>query len=846
MARTRRGGLLLRSPLSDELTKAKAETWPKDRVFAALRKLGPAGSDADAKKALADLYKDGTDERWMAERLLAHGPEPLWPAAELDQRSGHAPGPEAGIAATLPYPPEVGKTTAKPVKAFFFPGMTARRALIIGGVHGDEPQGARVVESLRVELEAMATKGTKPHFTVILIPVLIERTHDPKLEKPKKRYVGGIEPNRTFPRPREDYADVRARVKAGQPELMMDDPKKPGKLKEATGKGATSEMIPETRALIALIERFKPERIASVHAHSIDAKGLGRPGDDPGVFVDPRLPKPGKTNDAEVKDDDALAEAMLAGGQGRVPQGLRGGKNDPYLGNVGGSKSFAAPTVRYAASHPQGHSLGDWAPAPTATREGITTVTVEVPQYGDDVSKADKLAVEEAHRDVLRDIFLGDPAAVAAAMALAKAAAAVKKAVMEAIFGPAAVGPQLQRKGWDDAREGGWNEAPRAVTGTQRIPVMGLKKGLQSEDPQGHTKESAKERAIVIVPDGVDLSKEVDVLLHFHGWAAGGFRERKTKGDQGPAGSVHDVEDDRIPQQLAAKGRNIVGVLPQGTDFSSFGISDPQGYVKDALALAAAELPKLLPKLTSPVTITPGRVIVSGHSGGGVAAAAATGKLTATAPTDDAGWARSTPIFLFDAINGTTELGTVVDMAIRWLEADLVRLNASSTPDALLDRRGIKLRSTHSNANDRYKALNVGDGSYMYKEKLVTISKKQSLKGRIDDWFDTRKAAFGTSLTSAVVTKWRAQYDVPEKELGGAHEHTVGTGQTAEGEGKKRLPAPAGVTGPSKTVGVPEYSGGGALDESLSKLPALVPPPPPPKHTQVEGQPDADAETAYA
>jgi len=379
----------------------------------------------------------------MAERLLAHGPEPLWPAADIDQRAGHAPGPEAGIEATLPYPPEAGKTKAKPVKAYFFPGVTARRALIIGGVHGSEPQGARVVESLRVELEAMAKAGTKPHFTVILIPVLIERTHDPKLEKPKARYVDKrIEPNRTFPRPGEDYADVRARVKAGQPELMMDDPRKPGKLKEATGKHATSEMIPETRALIALIERFSPERIASVHAHSIDAKGLGRPGDDPGVFVDPRLAKPGKTNDAEVKDDDALAEAMLAGGRGRAPQGLQGTKNDPYLGNVGGTKPFAAPTVRYAASHPQGHSLGDWAPAPTATREGITTVTVEIPQYGDDVTKADKVAVEEGHRDVLRDIFLGDPAAVAAAMALAKAAAAIKQAVIEAIMGPPAAGPQ--------------------------------------------------------------------------------------------------------------------------------------------------------------------------------------------------------------------------------------------------------------------------------------------------------------------------------------------------------------------------------------------------------------------
>ncbi|MDP9294904.1 MAG: hypothetical protein M3O90_10870 [Actinomycetota bacterium] len=415
--------------------------------------------------------------------------------------------------------------------------------------------------------------------------------------------------------------------------------------------------------------------------------------------------------------------------------------------------------------------------------------------------------------------------------------------------GNAAVARLLQReKG--EPRKGGWNEAPRAVTGTQRIPIKGLKKGNQANDPQDFTDEYAAGRAVVIVPDGVDLSQEVDVLLHFHGYWAGGYRERKTKGDQGPAGSVHDVEDDRIPQQLASKGRNIVGVLPQGTNKSGFGISDPEGYVKDALALAAAVLPSLLPKLTSPVTITPGRIIVTGHSGGGPAASAAAAKLTATAPADDAAWARATPMFLFDAINGTGELATVAGLVKQWLEADLVRLNASSNPDKLLDRRGIKLRSTHSANYGAYKALNVGDASYTYKEKLVTISKKQSLKGQIDTWFTDRAGAFGSGLTSAVVTKWRGQYDVPEKEQGGAHEYTLGTGKTAEEEGKARLPSPAGVTAPSKKVpapGVPEYSGGGNLDESLSKLPVLVPPPPAPKHTQIEGAPDAeDADTAYA
>jgi hypothetical protein len=437
VARERR---LLRSKLSDELGKAKTDAWTKDKVFALLRQHGPAASDADAKAAIAALYKDGTDERWMAEKLLAFGPEPLWPASDLDDRAKHAPGPEAGIEADLPYPPEAGTKPPPPVEAFFFPGVTTRRALIIGGVHGSEPQGARVVEGLRQELETMAAAGKKPHFTVILVPVLIKRTHDPKLEKPKSRYVGKVEPNRTFPRPGEDYSDVRARVKAGKPELMMDDPAAPGGMREPTGKHATTVMLPETRALVALIERYAPERIASVHAHSIDPKGLGRPGDDPGVFVDPRKPRAGKTNAAQVAEDDALAQAMVEEGQMRVPAGLHDTANDPYLGNVGGKTPFPTPTVRYAASHPEGHSLGDWAPAPTATREGITTVTIEVPQYGASVPAADKAAVEEAHRDVLRDIFLGDPAQVAAA---AKTRALIREIAKQAKKGLDAAGDWL-------------------------------------------------------------------------------------------------------------------------------------------------------------------------------------------------------------------------------------------------------------------------------------------------------------------------------------------------------------------------------------------------------------------
>jgi len=80
------------------------------------------------------------------------------------------------------------------------------------------------------------------------------------------------------------------------------------------------------------------------------------------------------------------------------------------MGNVAGG----GWTVHYAptADHPQGTSLGMYAPEPVpGVREGITTITIEVPQYQE--SSAGSLpAVEDLDRDLLADIFLEDPSTV--------------------------------------------------------------------------------------------------------------------------------------------------------------------------------------------------------------------------------------------------------------------------------------------------------------------------------------------------------------------------------------------------------------------------------------------------
>jgi hypothetical protein len=276
----------------------------------------------------------------------------------------------------------------------------------------------------RTLLETRSRAGNPPHFTTILVPVLNARTHDPALRQQRQRHIPrdptarpsrateatGIEPNRTFPAPGEDYSDARARVAAGQPELVYTPPA--GTTPPRVTGNETTEMIPETRALIQLIERFRPERIASVHAHSIDPAGVGRRGDDPGVFVDPameRLPQDGRLQ--ERAGSRALGERMLSEGRRRaagLPPAVRDNRRDPFLGNVGGDVTYDPN-----APHPRGYSLGDWAPVPTRTREGITTITVEVPQYGRETnppSAAQLQQVEDLHRDVLAEIFLGpDP-----------------------------------------------------------------------------------------------------------------------------------------------------------------------------------------------------------------------------------------------------------------------------------------------------------------------------------------------------------------------------------------------------------------------------------------------------
>jgi hypothetical protein len=429
------GDLAAPQKLPEQLRSAWNARGNKQEIFHILRQQQQFPLHPTVITELQSMFAQGSDERWLAEALARHGPEPLWPLAEIKARVGHAqklrsePG---NYKATLPDPNPGGplpkelakcvdklKTSELP-SAFFFPGRSDRRALIISGVHGDEKRGVQVVEGLRSLLATNSAKGNKPFFTTILVPVVIPRTR----AKGKRNVPGGIgmdnkgtvvcrevEPNRNFPMPGEDLVAAQARGKTivTAPELMIRDAS--GRLRPPKGVDRTSiRMLPETRILMSLIERFQPERLASVHDHSLvsrchpcNGKEARCGGEGPGIFVDPRGidPASGKiTNIAQVQEDDRLATRMVEEAMKRLPC-----MNDAFR-PFDGNRALFPMTIRYfSPQRVEGNSLGDWAPVPAGTRPGITTLTIEVPKYKPAQATAERRVID-LHLDLLQQKFL--------------------------------------------------------------------------------------------------------------------------------------------------------------------------------------------------------------------------------------------------------------------------------------------------------------------------------------------------------------------------------------------------------------------------------------------------------
>jgi hypothetical protein len=360
------------------------------REAAGNRAFGQLVRAAVARDPAADLKKVGVDDSWLADRLGAS---------------------------------ELGKTAGKrSIELRFFPGKTARRALVIGGVHGTERQGVQVARLLEKDLAA-----TPSDFSVLLVPVLFpdNAASGPlgiREEKDKPT-------NRNFPDPGKDLA-----ASGG---------------KDAMGR----DILPENQLLMQLMERFKPERIISLHGTQHPEKA--------GVFYDPReltaeearspaasaRPRPSdsegssearyralykhKLAAAEAADKDLslraaeLIDAATTGVKGREARDLGTGartkkqrdarkQHGSVAGNVG--KSGDLDTGHWGGEVPGGTSLGDY-----ASSRGTSIFTVEPPvnrniadyRKGGDtdkdkVNQADRTTELQAYADAVRTVLLAN------------------------------------------------------------------------------------------------------------------------------------------------------------------------------------------------------------------------------------------------------------------------------------------------------------------------------------------------------------------------------------------------------------------------------------------------------
>lgn len=191
-----------------------------------------------------------------------------------------------------------------------------------------------------------------------------------------------------------------------------------------------------------------------------------------------------------------------------------------------------------------------------------------------------------------------------------------------------------------------------AIKGVRRIPIQDLPHGFKGTE-KGPAFESPEQRAVVLIPNTVkpaasDKNKQVsvDVLLHLHGHGVG-YRQLRPGQHDAPnvlkEGELRDVKLYEMEQQLLSHVANsqkfIIAVLPQGSELSAFG---KVGANSDAYLQEVFD--KLIPKYL-PENAVPGRVIVSGHSGGGPTA------MTIANQREQAG--KRTDVFLFDAINSS-------------------------------------------------------------------------------------------------------------------------------------------------------------------------------------------------
>lgn len=272
---------------------------------------------------------------------------------------------ETIVTRSIPFHGTIGYSSAgRPIEAWYFPGKSTKRALIIGGVHGSELSSIELAGKIISELSAKPDN----YYSVVVIPCLFPDNAHASDNRPSE--IGGVmnigryshsnapDPNRQMPAPGTAFDSRNPLDFAGR---MIES---------------------ENQLLLSVIQKFKPERIANLHAIR-DTKRAG-------IYADPRTDSRGIA--LEYHSDSALAVNMamhIDVNGGWVPGNQLSDRPsslyycDPPVAAEGTAqrRNFQGSKLPNGRGH--GVSLGTWATTAVdnPARPAMRVITIEFPGY---------------------------------------------------------------------------------------------------------------------------------------------------------------------------------------------------------------------------------------------------------------------------------------------------------------------------------------------------------------------------------------------------------------------------------------------------------------------------------
>ena len=296
----------------------------------------------------------------------------------------------------------LGKTRkGRDVEAYYFPGTSDKKALIIGGMHGSELSSIEVAKELLEQLN----NGDSIYYNVIIIPSLFPDNAETARQYPQMigdvrnvgrySFAGAIDPNRQMPSPGSAFDENASLDHAGR------------------------KIETENALLLELIEEYRPQRIVNLHA----IRNAG----NAGVFADPRTDHRGIALGYETDSSLAvsIAKAIYEKG-GHVPgNGLTKKPCALYYKDPPAAPAGLMQKRNFSGSPMPGHrgggvSLGTWAATavydekdPGNNRDAIRILTIEFPgskrpiDYRKDLQPFYKKQVK-LYASALKTVFLGE------------------------------------------------------------------------------------------------------------------------------------------------------------------------------------------------------------------------------------------------------------------------------------------------------------------------------------------------------------------------------------------------------------------------------------------------------